>query len=52
MQNIVFATIVVILIILWASGYYVYNVGSVIHLVLIIAGLAIVLRLMKLKEYK
>lgn len=52
MQNIIFATIVVLLITLWALGYYVYNVGSISHLLLIIAGLAILLRLMKVKEYK
>lgn len=52
MQNIVFATIIIVLVTLWALGYYVYNVGSVIHLVLLIAGLAVLLRLMKEKEFK
>ncbi len=52
MKDIVFATIVVVLVTLWALGYYVYNVESVIHLVLLIAGLAVLLRLMKEKEYK
>jgi len=50
MQNIVFATIVIVLITLWALGFYVYNLGSTIHLVLLIAGLAVLLRLMKTKE--
>jgi hypothetical protein len=52
MQNIVFVTIVVVLVTLWALGYYVYNLGSTIHLVLLIAGLAVVLRFMKEKQYK
>ena len=50
MKDIIFATIVVLLVTLWALGYYVYNAGSIIHLVLLIAGLAVVLRLMKVKQ--
>jgi len=50
MQTIGFATIVVVLITLWALGFYVYDVGGIIHLVLLIAVLAVVLRLMKTKE--
>ena len=52
MQNIVVATIVVVLITLWAIGFYVCDVGSSIHLVLLIAVFAVLLRLMKEKEYK
>ena len=52
MKDIALVTIIVVLVTLWALGFYVYNVGSTIHLVLMIAGLAVLLRLMKEKEYK
>lgn len=52
MRDILLATIVVLLVTFWALGYYVYNASSVIHFLLLIAGLAVLLRLMKEKEYK
>ena len=50
MKDIILATIVVLLITLWALGFYVYDAGSIVHLVLLIAVLAVVLRLMMVKE--
>ncbi|MEI7423564.1 MAG: lmo0937 family membrane protein [Prolixibacteraceae bacterium] len=39
--------IAVILIILWAIGYFVMSLGSVIHILLVIAIIAILLRIIK-----
>jgi hypothetical protein len=39
--------IAVILIIAWALGFFVYSVGSVIHILLVIAVVAILLRLIR-----
>lgn len=40
-------TIAVILIILWAIGFIGYNVGGLIHVLLVIAIISILLRLIK-----
>ncbi len=40
-------TIAVILIILWAIGFLAYNLGGLIHILLVIAVIAIILRLIK-----
>ena len=40
-------TIAVILIIIWALGFFAYNVGSVIHILLVIAIVAILLRVIR-----
>ena len=40
-------TIAVILIILWAIGFIGYNVGGLIHVLLVIAVISILLRLIK-----
>ncbi len=40
-------TIAVILVILWALGFFVYSAGSIIHVLLVIAVIAIILRLIK-----
>lgn len=40
-------TIAVILIIFWAIGFIGYNVGGLIHVLLVIAVIAIILRLIK-----
>ena len=50
MKDIILATIVVLLITFWALAFYIYDAGSTIHLVLLIAVLAIVLRMMKIEE--
>ncbi|WP_413998529.1 lmo0937 family membrane protein [Flavobacterium sp. W1B] len=40
-------TLAVILIIFWAIGFFVYSVGSLIHILLVIAVIAILLRLIQ-----
>ena len=46
MQNLLYMAAVV-LVILWALGFFVYSAGSLIHLLLVIAVIAILLRLIK-----
>lgn len=46
MQNLLY-TIAVILIILWALGFFVYSAGNIIHVLLVIAVIAILLRLIR-----
>jgi hypothetical protein len=40
-------TIAVILIIIWAIGFFAYSAGALIHLLLVIAIVAILLRLIR-----
>jgi hypothetical protein len=49
MSNLLY-TVAVILIILWAVGYFAYNVGGIIHILLLIAVIAIILRLIQGKR--
>ncbi|WP_114754472.1 lmo0937 family membrane protein [Flavobacterium glaciei] len=46
MSNLLY-TIAVVLVILWALGFFVYSVGSMIHFLLVIAVIAILLRVIK-----
>lgn len=46
MGNILY-TVAVVMIILWAVGFFAYSVGSVIHILLVIAVIAILLRLIQ-----
>ena len=46
MQNLLY-TIAVIMVILWALGFFVYNSTGLIHILLLIAVIAVVLRLIK-----
>jgi hypothetical protein len=46
MSNILY-TIAVILTILWAIGYFGYHTGGIIHFLLVIAVIAILLRVIK-----
>jgi len=39
--------IAIILIIMWALGFFVYSVGAMIHILLVIAIVAILLRLIR-----
>jgi hypothetical protein len=39
--------IAIILIIAWAVGFYVYSLGAIIHLLLVLAVIAILLRLIR-----
>lgn len=49
MSNLLY-TIAVILIILWALGFFVYSAGSIIHILLVIAVIAVLFRLIKGKS--
>lgn len=49
MQNLLY-TIAVILVILWALGFFMYSAGNIIHILLVIAVIAILLRLIKGKN--
>lgn len=40
-------TIAVILVIFWAIGFFAYSVGSIIHILLVIAVVAIILRIIQ-----
>jgi hypothetical protein len=46
MNNLLY-TIAVLLIIFWAVGFFVYSAGSLIHILLVIAVIAILLRLIQ-----
>ncbi|MBF4491886.1 lmo0937 family membrane protein [Flavobacterium sp. JLP] len=46
MSNLLY-TIAVILVILWALGFFVYSFGSIIHILLVIAIIAVLFRLIK-----
>lgn len=49
MSNLLY-TIAVILIILWALGFFAYGMGSLIHILLVIAIIAILFRVIKGKD--
>lgn len=49
MSNLLYI-LAVILILLWATGYYAYDIGNVIHILLVIALVAIILRVIKGKN--
>lgn len=49
MQNLLY-TIAVVLVILWALGFFVYSLGNIIHILLVIAVIAVLFRLIKGKE--
>ncbi|MFN7098997.1 MAG: lmo0937 family membrane protein [Flavobacterium sp.] len=46
MQNLLYVAAVV-LVILWALGFFVYSAGGIIHILLVIALIAILLRVIK-----
>jgi len=46
MQNLLYM-VAIVLVILWALGFFVYSAGSLIHFLLVIAVIAILLRLIK-----
>jgi hypothetical protein len=46
MSNLLYI-IAIILVLLWAAGYYAYDFGNVIHILLVIALVAIILRVIK-----
>jgi hypothetical protein len=44
MSNLLYV-VAVVLIVIWITGYYAYDVGGLIHLLLVIALVAIVVRI-------
>lgn len=44
MQNLLYS-IAVIMVILWALGFFVYSAGALIHILLVIAVIAVIFRL-------
>ncbi len=46
MSNLLY-TIAVILIIFWAIGFFAFSAGSIIHILLVIAVIAVILRLIQ-----
>jgi len=46
MNNLLYL-IAVLLIIFWALGFFVYNTGSLIHILLVIAVIAILMRVIR-----
>ena len=49
MSNLLY-TVAVILINFWAIGFFAYSAGSIIHILLVIAVIAIILRLIQGKQ--
>jgi hypothetical protein len=49
MSNLLY-TIAIFLIIFWAIGFFAYSAGAMIHILLVIAVIAILLRLIKGKK--
>ena len=49
MNNLLY-TIAVILVLFWAIGFFAYSAGSIIHILLVIAIIAILLRLIQGKK--
>jgi Family of unknown function (DUF5670) len=40
-------TIAVILVIFWAIGFFAYSAGGIIHILLVIAGISVLLRVIQ-----
>ncbi len=49
MSNLLY-TVAVVLVILWALGFFVYSFGSIVHILLVIAVIAVLLRIIKGKK--
>ncbi|WP_348811015.1 lmo0937 family membrane protein [Flavobacterium maritimum] len=49
MSNLLY-TLAVILVLFWAIGFFAYSAGSIIHILLIIAVIAVLLRLIQGKK--
>jgi len=43
-------TLAVVLVILWALGFFVYSLGAIIHILLVIAIIAVLLRIIQGKK--
>ena len=46
MSNLLY-TIAIILVLFWAIGFFAYSVGSIIHILLVIAVIAVILRIIQ-----
>jgi hypothetical protein len=46
MSNLLY-TLAVILVIFWAIGFFAYSAGSIIHILLVIAVVAVILRIIQ-----
>ncbi|HEU4791644.1 MAG TPA: lmo0937 family membrane protein [Flavobacterium sp.] len=46
MSNLLY-TVAVILVLFWAIGFFAYSAGSIIHILLVIALIAIILRIIQ-----
>lgn len=49
MQDLLYI-VAVVFVILWALGFFMYSAGNLIHILLVIAAIAILLRLIKGKS--
>lgn len=49
MNNLLYI-IAVILVIFWALGFFAYNAGNIIHLLLVIAAITVLLRIIQGKK--
>lgn len=49
MQNLLY-TVAIVLLVLWTLGFFFYNTGYVIHILLVIAFIAVLLNIIKGKE--
>lgn len=49
MNNLLY-TVAIILIILWAIGFFAYGAGNIIHILLVIAIIAVLLRVIQGKK--
>lgn len=49
MNNLLY-TIAIIMVIFWALGFFVYNASGLIHILLLLAVIAVILRLIKGSE--
>jgi hypothetical protein len=49
MSNLLYI-VAVILVIVWAAGFFAYNAGGIIHILLIIALIAVILRVIRGKN--
>jgi hypothetical protein len=43
-------TLAVLMVILWAIGFLAYNAGGIIHILLVIAAIAVILRVIQGKK--
>ena len=49
-MNSLLYTIAIVLVLFWALGFFAYNAGSIIHILLVIAAIAVLFRLIQGKK--